>query len=86
MCLAIPGKIVEFVDAENRIAKVGVGGVRRIVGMPAEADMRSGDDVLIHVGFATSKTDEQQPEETLRLLQEIDLYRDEVGQFALTIK
>jgi len=88
MCLAIPGKIVEFVDMENRIAKVDVGGVRRNVnvGMLDEAETHIGDYVLIHVGFAMSKIDEREAEETLRLLKEIDLFEDEVVQFSSSLE
>jgi hydrogenase expression/formation protein HypC len=70
MCLAIPGKIVEIVDAGNRIAKVEVGGVKRNIniGMLPENETHIGDYVLIHVGFAMSKVDEQEAEETLRVL------------------
>ena len=83
MCLAIPGKIVEFVDEENDIAKVDVGGVRRNVnvGMLDKADTHIGDYVLIHVGFAMSKVDEKEAEETLRLLQELGAYEEEFDQF-----
>ena len=83
MCLAIPGRIVEFVDAENHIAKVDVGGVRRNVNtaMLDEEGVRVGDYVLIHVGFAMSKIDEREAEETLRVLREIGEYETEVGQF-----
>ncbi len=87
MCLAIPGKIVEFVDFENHIAKVDVGGVRRNVniGMLDEDGVSIGDYVLIHVGFAMSKIDEQEAAETLRLLQEIDLYEGEVEDFKTSL-
>lgn len=87
MCLAIPGKIVEFVDFENHIAKVDVGGVRRNVniGMLEEDGVGIGDYVLIHVGFAMSKIDEQEAAETLRLLQEIDLYEGEVEDFKTSL-
>lgn len=83
MCLAIPGKIVEIVDADNHIAKVDVGGVRRSVnvGMLEEEGVGIGDYVLIHVGFAMSKIDEREAEETLRVLREIGEYETEVGQF-----
>lgn len=83
MCLAIPGRIVEIVDAENHIAKVDVGGVRRNVntGMLEEEGLGVGDYVLIHVGFAMSKIDEREAEETLRVLREIGEYEAEVGQF-----
>ena len=83
MCLAIPGKIVEMVDVENRIAKVEVGGVKRNIniGMLPEDDTHVGDYVLIHVGFAMSKVDEREAGETLRLLQELGEYQNEFEQF-----
>jgi hydrogenase expression/formation protein HypC len=88
MCLAIPGKIVEIVDEENRIAKVDVGGVRRNIniGMLDADNARVGDYVLIHVGFAMSKINEQEAEETLRVLQEIGQYESEFDQFKTSIE
>ena len=73
MCLAIPGKIVEIVDEEKQLAKVEVGGVRRNVniGLLDRHEIAIGDYVLIHVGFAMSKVDEKEAEETLRLLHEL---------------
>jgi len=87
MCLAIPGRIVEIVDQENRIAKVEVGGVKRNVniGMLDENEVNVGDYVLIHVGFAMSKVDEQEAEETLRLLKEIGEFDPELEQFKSVI-
>ena len=85
MCLAIPGKIVEMVDEENRIAKVEIGGVRRGVNVGMLDDIKVGDYVLVHVGFAMSKVDEQQAEETLRLLQELGSYQEELDQFKTAI-
>lgn len=88
MCLAIPGKIVEIVDAENHIAKVDVSGVKRNVNiaMLDNEDARIGDYVLIHVGFAISKIDEREAEETLRLLREIGQYETEVDQFRSSLE
>jgi hydrogenase expression/formation protein HypC len=88
MCLAIPGKIVEIVDAENDIAKVEVGGVRRNIniGMLDKEDARIGDYVLIHVGFAMSKIDEKEAEDTLRLLEELGSYQDEMDQFKSSVQ
>lgn len=88
MCLAIPGKIVEIVDADNHIAKVDVSGVRRNVniGMLESEDARVGDYVLIHVGFAMSKIDEKEAEETLRILHEIGSYETEVDQFKTALE
>jgi hydrogenase expression/formation protein HypC len=71
MCLAIPGRIVEIVDEANRLARVDVVGVQRIVnvGLLDEEEITAGDWVLIHVGFALSKVDEEEAQATLRLLQ-----------------
>ena len=87
MCLAIPGKIVEIVDAANRIAKVEVGGVKRNIniGMLPENETHIGDYVLIHVGFAMSKVDEREAEETLRVLKELGEYQNEFENFKITV-
>lgn len=73
MCLAIPGKVIEFVDEANRLALVDVAGVRRTVNvglLDAEGtSVAPGDWVLIHVGFALSIVDEQEAAATLALLQ-----------------
>src|ERR1035441_2224688 len=73
MCLAIPGQVVELVDEANRIARVDVVGVRRNINISLLDDdgigARPGDWVLIHVGFALSKVDEEEAHATLRLLE-----------------
>lgn len=73
MCLAIPGRVIEVVDAGNRLALVDVAGVRRTVNIGLlDADGQSaepGDWVLIHVGFALSLVDEEEAAATLALLQ-----------------
>ena len=88
MCLAIPGKIVEIVDAENSIAKVEVGGVKRNIniGMLGENEAGVGDYVLIHVGFAMSKVDEAEAEETLRILKQIGEFDLEFEQFKTVVE
>lgn len=86
MCLAIPGKVVEIIDVENNLAKVEVGGVRRNVNIGMLDDTRVGDYVLIHVGFAMSKIDEKQAEETLRLLQELGSFQEEFEQFQTSME
>ena len=70
MCLAIPGKIVEFVAGQNLVGTVEVTGVRRKVQLGLlEDDMpKVGDWILIHVGFAMSKISEQDAMEQMRLL------------------
>jgi hydrogenase expression/formation protein HypC len=73
MCLAIPGQVIEFVDEPNRLARVDVAGVIRTVNvglLDRDGDAAvPGDWVLIHVGFALSKVDEDEAAATLRMLQ-----------------
>ena len=73
MCLAIPGRIVEVIDEANRLATVEVAGVRRTVNIglldAGDESAVPGDWVLIHVGFALSKIDEQEAIATRRLLE-----------------
>jgi hydrogenase expression/formation protein HypC len=75
MCLAIPGQIVEVVDPVNRLARVDVAGVRRNVniGLLDEdgGGAAPGDWVLIHVGFAISKVDEEEALATRSLLEQM---------------
>jgi hydrogenase expression/formation protein HypC len=85
VCLAIPGQIVEWVDEDLHIAKAQVANVRRNVnvGLLAEtADaVTIGDWVLIHVGFAMSKIDEEEAAATRAFLEELgDPYRDELAE------
>jgi hydrogenase expression/formation protein HypC len=88
MCLAIPGQIIEIVDAENQIAKVEVGGVRRNIntGMLNEDEAQIGNWVLIHVGFAMTRIDEHEAKETLRVLEEIGQYQEEFEQFSTSLE
>src|SRR5580704_6316510 len=57
MCLAIPGRVVKFVDERNGLATVDVAGVLRTVNVGLLDGPAPGDWVLIHVGFALSKVD-----------------------------
>jgi hydrogenase expression/formation protein HypC len=70
MCLAIPGKIVDFELSDRNLAVVDVLGVRRKVdlGLLSEDPPVSGDWVLIHVGFAMSKISEADAVDQLNML------------------
>jgi hydrogenase expression/formation protein HypC len=68
MCLAVPGQVLELVDEGNRLARVDVAGVLRTVNIGLLDDVDPGDWVLIHVGFALSKVDEEEALATLGLL------------------
>jgi hydrogenase expression/formation protein HypC len=81
MCLGIPGQVIEMVDDANSIAKVNVSGVRRNVNVALvrPEGIGPGDWVLIHVGFAMSKIDEQEAHETMKALQLMgEVYTDEL--------
>ncbi|MGH9303295.1 MAG: HypC/HybG/HupF family hydrogenase formation chaperone [Acidimicrobiales bacterium] len=62
MCLGIPGQIVELVDANDQLARVDVSGVTRTIniGLLEDESLEPSDWVLIHVGFAMSKIDEEE--------------------------
>ena len=81
MCLGIPGQVLEIVDDANSIAKVNVSGVKRnvSVALVRAEGIGPGDWVLIHVGFAMSKIDEQEAYETMKALQTMgDVFTDEL--------
>ena len=75
MCLGIPGKIIEITHATHKLATVEVLGVRReiniacIVNEQHPVDACVGDWVLVHVGFAMSRIDENEARLTLEVLQ-----------------
>jgi len=75
VCLAIPGQVIELVDEANYIAKVEVAGVRRNVNVGllggGDGGVGPGDWVLIHVGFAISRVDEDEARATRELLEEM---------------
>jgi hydrogenase expression/formation protein HypC len=91
MCLGIPGQVVEVTDREGALATVDVSGVRRSVSVALvddpSAPIEDGDWVLVHVGFALARIDEEQARETLDLLQRgVELQRelDEMRQGTVT--
>ena len=91
MCLAIPGQIVEVIDEPNQLAKVDVAGVRRTVNIgllagDADGGAVPGDWVLIHVGFALSKVDEEEAHATLRLLEQMGAeYEQELEELKASV-
>lgn len=73
MCLAIPGKVLEIqTDAEGvRMGRTNFGGVVKQVCLEYTPEVEAGDYVLVHVGFALSKVDEEEADRTYRLLEEL---------------
>ncbi|WP_084958687.1 HypC/HybG/HupF family hydrogenase formation chaperone [Thermoactinospora rubra] len=81
MCLGIPGEIVEILPGHADLAKVDVSGVRRAIniGLLDNERLQPGDWILIHVGFALSKIDEEEARAALAFLEGIgQAYDDEL--------
>jgi hydrogenase expression/formation protein HypC len=84
MCLGIPGEVIELLDRPD-LAKVNVSGVRRNIniGLLENEGVQPGDWVLIHVGFALSKIDEDEANAALAFLAGIgQSYTDELVALA----
>jgi hydrogenase expression/formation protein HypC len=82
MCLGIPGQVVEILEDQPDLAKVEVSGVRRAVniGLLEGEELKPGDWVLIHVGFALSKIDEAEARAAMEFLESIgQAYEDEIA-------
>jgi len=82
MCLGIPGEIIEIQEDRPDLAKVAVSGVKRSIniGLLSDDPPVPGDWILIHVGFALSKIDEDEASAALKFLEEIgQAYEDELA-------
>jgi len=74
MCLAVPGKLLETqVISDNRLGVVEFGGIKRSVFLDFVPEAQVGDYVLVHVGFAISRIDEQEAQRTYELLERIGM-------------
>lgn len=90
MCLGIPGCIVRIDDASNMLATVEFCGVRRQINVSCivtdthPVDSCVGDWVLVHVGFAMSRIDEEEAAKTLRILMELGEAQAEIEAMGLS--
>ncbi|MBT3388159.1 MAG: HypC/HybG/HupF family hydrogenase formation chaperone [Desulfobacula sp.] len=75
MCLAVPSKIIEIND---QVAKVDVDGVIRETSIMLMDDVKIGDYVIVHAGFAINKIDEEAALQTLEDMRSI--LAEEAGQ------
>jgi hydrogenase expression/formation protein HypC len=84
MCLAIPARLVEYLDDEHHYGKVELGGVvRRVNTAMLTGDDKSeiGDYVLVHVGFAMARVSEEEAAFTLNILEQMgDVYQSEIDE------
>ena len=74
MCLGIPGKLIEISqDAHGvRMGKANFGGIVKQVCLEYTPEATAGEYVLVHVGFALGRVDEQEAERTYKLLEEMN--------------
>jgi len=85
MCLGIPGQIIEITDETRKLAMVDVSGVHREINMACVVndDHRLndciGDWVLVHVGFAMSRINEEEAALTLKVLEELGEAQEEIA-------
>lgn len=82
MCLGIPGEVIEVLADRPDLARVDVSGVKRAIniGLLSEESVEPGDWVLIHVGFALSKIDEEEAKAAMEFLEGIGkAYEDEIA-------
>jgi hydrogenase expression/formation protein HypC len=79
MCLAVPGKVlsIEGPDPAFRTAYVDFCGVRKTVNLAFTPEVAAGDFVLVHVGFALTKIDEEEAARTYQYLVEIGALTEE---------
>ena len=77
MCLGIPGKLlgIRITDTVMPMGKVQFGGIAKDICLAYMPDVEVGDYVLVHVGFAISKLDEDEA-------QEIFSYIEQIGELA----
>ena len=85
MCLGIPGEVIEILDDRPDLAKVDVSVVQRAIniGLLENEKLEPGDWVLIHVGFALSKIDEEEAASAMAFLEGIGTaYEEELAALA----
>lgn len=77
MCLAVPGRIVELMsDGDLRMGKVAFGGVSKAVCLEHVPDAKAGDYVLVHVGFALARIDEDEARRVFEILETLGCLED----------
>jgi len=73
MCLAIPGKVIEIDATVSPImGKVSFGGIKKEVCLELVPEVQVGNYVIVHVGFAISMMDEEEAQETLKLIDQMN--------------
>lgn len=73
MCLAVPGKILEITEGDEllKTAKVSFGGAVKVINISFVPEVKAGDYVLAHVGFALNIIDEEEAQKTMDYLRQM---------------
>jgi hydrogenase expression/formation protein HypC len=80
MCLAVPGRVVSVTERDGTaMAQVDFGGLRKEVCLAYIPDVRIGEYVIVHVGFAIQRLDEQSAQETLASFDRLGILEEEFG-------
>jgi len=74
MCLAIPGRVENITgdDPLTRMGKVNFGGILKEASLAYVPEVKVGDYVIVHVGFALSKVDEEEAQKVFEYLKQMD--------------
>ena len=88
MCLAVPGRVLSIADIDATVmAEVDFGGIRKQVCMQYIPDAKVDEYVVVHVGFAIQRLDEQSAIETLANFEKLGILEEEFGDgFELAAK
>jgi hydrogenase expression/formation protein HypC len=88
MCLAVPGRVESVAEQDGQLmARVDFGGLRKEVCLDYIPDAEVGEYVIVHVGFAIQRLDEQSAQETLSNFEKLGILDEEFGDgFALAAK
>jgi hydrogenase expression/formation protein HypC len=77
MCLGVPGRVVSmFFEDDVMMGTVEFGGIRKRVCLDHVRDVRAGEYVLVHVGFALARIDEDEAARVFALLRELGQLED----------
>ena len=71
MCLAVPGKVLNIADDVLRTGKVAFGGITKDVSLAYVPEAKIGDYVIVHVGFAIGRLDEDEARRTFAYLEQL---------------
>ncbi|MEE1940194.1 HypC/HybG/HupF family hydrogenase formation chaperone [Streptomyces sp. TRM 70361] len=80
MCLAVPGRVTGIEERDGtRMARVDFGGVEKDVCLAYLPEVETGEYVIVHVGFALQRLDEESARASLELFEQLGLLDEEFG-------